>query len=156
MKHDIEFPNMTINLLECALDILGCRLPKTAIIQLPYCWHDVPGTNHMILLNRLYKPIGVMDGVAFTRYGVAADAWADYADYPELMAPRDLVHSDHAARASHTPADLHRRALFCNPHPDDPRRWFFNDRTDPRQGKKYRDRLAAVIRDNIDALEAQP
>ncbi len=172
MRHNAEFPNMTINLLECALDILGCRLPRDAVIHLPYCWHTVPGTTDMILLNRLYKPIGVTwTGAKVEGRLTYPGEHVDYADYPELMVPRDLVHGAQppAEVPSHTPKDLALRAMFCNPQRDgyfdvcigdhpgpDPRRWFYNDSTDPRRGKKCRQRLAGVIRDNLDALDDLP
>ena len=144
-SHLFRRTNAVVHSLRRALDVLGCRLPREAVIHLPYCWHNVPNTTDMVLLNREYRPIGV------------AGDWVNYADHPELMAPRHMVHSDYltAAVPSHTLKDVALRTMFCNPGPD-PRRWFFNDATDPRRGKKYRQRLAGLIQDNLDVLEDLP
>ena len=148
-------------MLLMARDMLDSRLPKDALVCLPYCWHTVPNTTGMILLNRLYRPVSVTAG-----------EYVDYADFPELMVPRYMIHDElylPAEVPSHTPKDLALRAMFCNPQRDgyfdvcigdhpgpDPRRWFYNDSTDPRRGKKCRQRLAGVIRDNLDALDDLP
>ncbi|MBE7567256.1 hypothetical protein [Acidithiobacillus sp. HP-11] len=133
------FPNMVTILLSKAQDMLGQRLPKDAIIHLPYCWHDVPGTSDLILLNRLYKPIGV------TCYGAKVEGRltypgesVNYADFPELMAPRGSVH------------DVEN--MLCNSIPN-PRRWFFNDTNAPWDGKQNTQRLADLIQSNLYALD---
>lgn len=135
------FPSMVTTLLLMARDMLDSRLPKGAIVHLPYVWHDVPGTTDMILLNRLYQPIGVTGG------------WVNYADYPELTVPRHMVHDD---MLRNPPRDCY-FDVCTGYHPGpDPRRWFYNDSTDPRRGKKYRQRLAGLIQDNLDVLEDLP
>jgi hypothetical protein len=131
-------------MLLMARDMLDSRLPKDALVCLPYCWHTVPNTTGMILLNRLYRPVSVTAG-----------EYVDYADFPELMVPRYMIHDElylPAEVPSHTPNDMALHTMFCNPG-SDPRRWFFNDCTDPRKGKKQRQRLAGVIRANLNALE---
>jgi len=55
--------NQVIDSLMVAKDLLSRPLRKNASIHLPYCWHDVPGTTEMILLNRSYKPVGNNTGV---------------------------------------------------------------------------------------------
>jgi hypothetical protein len=151
MKHDTPFPNMVVRLLGCALDVLGCRLPREAIIHLPYCWHDVPGTSDLILLNRLYKPISVTAGITITRYSMNAGDWVDYADYPELMAPRDLVHGIESEIKPLWGDDVLVRKMYRTPlHAG---RWFHHDGNSPLSGKKYRRRLADLIQANLDVLE---
>ncbi|MBU2835192.1 MULTISPECIES: hypothetical protein [Acidithiobacillus] len=126
------FPNMVTVLLSKAQDMLGQRLPKDAGIHLPYCWHDVPGTTEMILLNRSYKPVGNNSG---------GKTWLDYADFPELLAPRAVIHGIGGMRRNQS-------------FPEDPRQWFYNDLTAPQRGPVvYKQRLADLIQANLDALQ---
>lgn len=124
--------NQVIDSLMVAKELLSRPLHKNASIHLPYCWHDVPGTTEMILLNRLYKPVGNNSG---------GKTWLAYADFPELVAPRAAIHGIGGMRRNQS-------------FPEDPRQWFYNDLTAPQRGPMYKQRLADLIQANLDALES--
>lgn len=99
--------------------------------HLPYCWHPMAESDDLILLSRNYKPMGMAPRRISVRYE----------DYPQLTAPRTVIHGL---------GGFHR-----NRSPDEPARWFYNDVTAPWNGKRHAATLLDLIRASIDALQGE-
>lgn len=132
---ELLIPQKTLDALILAHMILKEPVMDEALPFLPYIWHPLMTSNHMILLNLGGAPIGTVDTAHLAALGLRYEPKGPVALRNALLpVTREMDHHPCATEA------------------DDLRRIFFTEAEHPQKGKAQRELLAALIVKNINAL----